>query len=312
MRISFLGNFIQPHSSENDYAWTLRSMGHEVECLQEEFTSPEQIILSAKNANIFFWVHTHSWDKTKMYPVIKAIKEAGIPTFGYHLDLFLGTSRQYDVSSHPFFSMDYIFTVDGNLDGIVPNHYWIKPGICRRNLGSFTHYPEPDNQTVAFVGNYNYHNQWPYRQSLVDMLKEVYGDDFVHIGAPNQELRGLELTRFYQETAVIIGDSFCPGFTHPQYWSDRATETMGRGGFLIHPYIKGMDETFRHREHLVYYPFQDFEQLSHEIDFYRRRPEERNRIRNIGSQAVAQHHTYHDRFEQMFSIMSLRFPWLAR
>ena len=57
-------------------------------------------------------------------------------------------------------------------------------------------------------------------------------------------IRGKELNDLYATAKVVVGDTLCKGFNYPYYFSDRLFETTGRGGFLIHPYIKGLEDYF--------------------------------------------------------------------
>lgn len=48
----------------------------------------------------------------------------------------------------------------------------------------------------------------------------------------------------------MIGDSCFAGSPKgAYYWSDRIPETLGRGGFLIHPYVDGLGRQFNLLEH---------------------------------------------------------------
>jgi spore maturation protein CgeB len=109
---------------------------------------------------------------------------------------------------------------------------------------------------------------------------------------------------------VVVGDSLCPTFEKPFYWSDRATETMGRGGFLIHPYVKGMDLFFQNEEHLVYYNYGDFEDLFAKIDYYLENGLERKIIATKGMLHVRDNHTYKNRFTQILTTLALLEPQL--
>ena len=88
----------------------------------------------------------------------------------------------------------------------------------------------------------------------------------------------------------------CIGFDYPYYWSDRVYETLGRGGFIIHPRIKGMEDDFEDKKHLVFYEFGDFEQLKREIDFYLEADDLREEIRRQGHEHVKKNHTYLNRW----------------
>jgi spore maturation protein CgeB len=119
-------------------------------------------------------------------------------------------------------------------------------------------------------------------------------------------VRGEALNRLYADSKIVIGDTLnLPG--NEYYWSDRVYETLGRGGFLIHPYIKGLTEEFTDKEHLVFYEYGNFDQLAELIEYYLRgnHQEERERIRQNGHQLVKDHCTYTQRLNQVLETVGL-------
>ena len=129
---------------------------------------------------------------------------------------------------------------------------------------------------MIFVGtSADYHTaDWPYRSQLITFLKGRYADRFAAWGHPNPTIRNQDLNDLYASAKVSVGDSLCKNFKHENYWSDRIYETTGRGHFIIHPYIKGLEDSFHIQgktdrpAELVTYDFGDFEQLGRLIDRY--------------------------------------------
>jgi len=157
---------------------------------------------------------------------------------------------------------------------------------------------------IIFVGSRGYHVEHKYRQTLLDWLTRTYGSRFVHFDH-GSGLRGHRLNRLYASAKIVIGDSCNPGFTQTNYWSDRCPETLGRGGFLIHPFVPGMEQHFTDQEHLVYYHFGDFDQLKRLIDYYLTHDADRERIRLAGHAWVKAHHTYTHRVKAMLAIVAM-------
>jgi len=116
-------------------------------------------------------------------------------------------------------------------------------------------------------------------------------------------MRGDDLNDLYASATVVVGDSLCPGFTKDHYWSDRVYETLGRGGFLIHPYIKGLGEEFTDGEQLRFYEFNDWKGLDALINHYREHPDEAKAIAARGQDFVRENCTYHQRLAQALNIM---------
>lgn len=306
MRISFLGNFNVDYSSESQYAKTLENMGHEIAYLQEGEVSGAFILQSALRSDLLIWIHTHGW-KTPgmdMTEVLKTLKQKNVPTITYHLDLWFGLDRQKDLESDPFYKdIGHFFTVDRlmadwfNENTNVKGHY-LPAGVYEPEaieVDKNSKVPE-----IVFVGSKGYHPEWPYRPLLIDWLEETYGERFGHYSGEEGTLglkRGLHLNQLYANTQIVIGDSLCLGFDYPDYWSDRVYEVMGRGGFLIMPYIKGLDDYFEDGKHLVFYEFGDFKDLKGKIDFYLSNPEAREYIRKQGHELVKNEHNYTKRWE---------------
>jgi SAM-dependent methyltransferase len=78
---------------------------------------------------------------------------------------------------------------------------------------------------------------------------------------------------------------------------------MGRGGFMIHPHIKGMEEEFTHGENVIFYKYGDFDQLREYIDYYLEHHEEREKIRKAGHEFVKKNATYTNRLQEALDII---------
>lgn len=298
MRISFLGNFSVDYSSESHHAKTLEKMGHEVTRIQEN-----EPINEAPDCDVFVWVHTHGWRSSGIERLIEKYK-GYVPIVSYHLDLWIGLERMKDLETDPFYKLiDYWFVTDKlmadwlNKETDVKGIY-LSSGVFEDEcvmLDRFNDVPE-----ISFIGSKGYHPEWPYRPKLINWLKETYGDNFGHYSGEEGTLglkRGLHLNQLLADTKIVVGDSLCLNFDYPYYWSDRVYEIMGRGGFLIMPWIKGLDEQFENGTHIVYYKFGDFDGLKERIDFYLKNAKAREYIRKNGFEEVKKNHTYTKRWE---------------
>lgn len=305
MRITFLGNFRVDYTSETHHALSLEHLGHEVIRMQETQATGEQILEQAGQSDMFVWVHTHGWQTRglDMREVLKMLRANGIPSITYHLDLWFGLQRQRDMERDAYWEIEHFFTVDKlmadwlNQNTNTKGHY-LQAGVFHKECVMV----EPVKKSpfdLVFVGSRRYHNEWQYRPQLVDWLNETYGERFAHFGNDGKWgiVRGEKLNRVYADAKVAIGDTLCINFNYPNYWSDRVYETIGRGGFIIHPYISGMESHFTDREHLVYYDYGNFKQLKSLIDYYLEHDDEREAIRKAGFEHVARNHTYVNRWQ---------------
>ena len=309
-RIVYIGNFEPSFSTENHIRLSLQELGIEVVAVQENAVTVEALDGLCAGADLL--LYTRTWGLRGRDP-LAWITTLPIPTVSYHLDLYAGLPRGRDLHTDPFWRTQHVFTPDGGSDDFFRaqgvNHHYLKPGVYGAECGLAGADAERSID-VCFVGSYHYHPEWPYRRRLVDFLAETYGPRFAKHGSPESLVRGDALNRLYASARVVVGDSLCLGFDHPHYWSDRVYETLGRGGFLIHPYIFGMEEELRDRQHLVYYSFGDFAGLRRLIDYYVSHDDERERIRREGHAQVVAHCTYTHRMRQMLHVLAEHHPSL--
>jgi len=312
LRILYCGNFEPPHSTENHVAASLESIGHEVIRSQENSRSLTAHAQAAIDASADLWLFTRTWhdDWPDGLAALDMLRQANICTVSYHLDLYLGLDRQYQVTrDNPFWASDFVFTADGDpahaaefaRRGI--NHHWIAPGVYLPECYIAEPNPRYSGQ-VAFVGSWQrYHHEWPYRMELIRYMKTRFRNQFV-CWPRGRAIRGHYLNQLYASIPVIVGDSCNPGFNLKRYWSDRCTETLGRGGFLIHPRIDGIEDFYTDGKHLVLYDYRDFKGLADAVSYYLSHPDERETIRQAGHEHVKTYHNYNERCRQWLSIVA--------
>lgn len=90
------------------------------------------------------------------------------------------------------------------------------------------------------------------------------------------------------------------------YASDRVPETLGRGGFLIHPAVEGVTDGshFTDGTHLVTWPLGDWDGLDDKIRYYLEHDTARRRIAAAGREHVLSHHTYSVRVRQLAALVA--------
>lgn len=305
MKICILGNVELAYSSETYYIKTLLEMGHKVFALQEGTATGEAILDTALKCDLFVWIHGHS-DETPgqgMAEVLKELKDKGVVTMTWHHDLFFGLGRQNLIEESPVYKyVDHFFTTDKLMANWVNENTHVRGHYLPSAVygGEAVLYPKESDLDVIFVGNRGYHSEWPYRPQLIDWLTEEYGKKFGWYSGEEDSLglkREAELNQVFADSKIVVGDSLCLNFDYPWYWSDRVWETLGRGGFLIMPYVQGMDEYFEDGKHLVFYEYGDFKDLKSKIDFYLSNSEAREYIRRQGHELVKNNHSYKQRWE---------------
>jgi len=313
LTVAILGNHSVSYCTERELDWTFENMGHSVLRFQENKDRTEAIAAQcvSKKADLFIYINTHGWKTPGSMPfdeMIRRVKSAGAVTCGFHLDIYWGLNttdhRQDEIGKHPLWKMDYMFTADGGHDeqfrqrGV--NHHWLPPAVvardCRR--GNFRQEFATD---VAFVGARTYHPEYPFRGQLVDWLSKTYGPRFRRYGGgtPWPYVRQQTLNDLYASAKVCVGDSCFAGT--PKYWSDRIPETLGRGGFLIHPEVEGLDIPG-----LVTFEPRNLEQLKEQIDYYVAHDSERRSKADQAFEWVSENETYTNRVQEMLTVMGLQ------
>lgn len=308
MKIAYVGNFTQPHCTEVHLALTLEELGHEVVRIQETEKRQNDLWLTpVLNSGVDLFLYTRTWGNMVTLLDLQVLKQHGIPTASYHLDLYVGLQREAGLTTDPFWKTDYVFTPDGSdmasevFKKYNINHYYMKPGVFKGECKMLPESPKPNlGNDVVFVGSGNYmHKEWPYRNQLVQWLKNTYGNRYSKYGNPERTIRNDELNQLYSDSKVVVGDSLCLNFDHPHYWSDRVYETLGRGGFIIHPFIEGMQEEFTDGENIVFYQYGNWAELQSKIDYYVNNDVERKKIQQAGHEFVKNHATYTNRLQKM-------------
>lgn len=312
MQVLYVGNFRPAHSTENHIAYTLEDLGHEVFRVQEDELSQDSLLrdLEACEAELFLWTRTWNGHVTKA--ILDRVKQTGIKTVSYHLDLYVPIARVKDMPGDPFWQTDYVFTPDGSPQAAVYfgqhniRHYYLKPGVYKAECVRGTERRDL-LADVAFIGNtQDYHPEWPYRRQLADWLKAEFGAWVRFYGKPYRTVRNQELNDVLASTKIIIGDTLCPGFTYPNYWSDRVYETTGRGGFIIHPRITGLEEEFVENKEIAFYNYGDWDHLRELINWYLEHEDYREDVRTAGMQRTIAEHTYNNRMIEMLGVISGR------
>ena len=290
------------------WAKSLEKLGHQVTRKQENAVRPGQIEKEIVGHDLFLWVRT--WEGFVTLHDIEAVRSMGIPSVNVHLDLFIGISREATLDTDPRWRTDYVFTADGDPNsqrifeehGI--NHYWLRAGVFDEGAVLFEKNNQPDLQgDVVFVGGGKEyaHPEWPYRRKLIEFLETFPG--YRKYGHPQRLVRERDLNQLYANAKVVVGDTLNVGFNHPNYWSDRVYETIGRGGFIIHPRISGLEKDFIENEEIVFYDYNNFDELREKIEYYLTHDEEREKIRKAGLKRAQKDHTYVNRMKEMLDIV---------
>lgn len=313
MRFSYLGNFGPAHSTENHVARALIANGHKVIPIQEGEEPPATVAERALGSDVFLWTQTYglalsAGSLEERLGMLEKLRANGIPSVGYHLDRWWGLARQDQVDTEAFFRVDLLCTADGGHDaewaGLGINHRWFPPGVSALECDPGQYRSEMASE-VAFVGSWQggYHPEWSHRPALVEFLRSRYGHRVRFWPEADQPaVRGPMLRDLYASVRVLVGDSCLVG-SPSRYWSDRIPETLGRGGYLLHPRVDGLEDHYENGRHLRLWSLGDWDELDCLIDCALRDEEARYRIAQEGRAHVLAHHTYEVRMRQLVDLL---------
>lgn len=319
MKVAYIGNIgpgSAPHSTENHVRLALEGQRVEVVPIHEQRFDWTPIAIP-DDADFVLWQHTHSFAPPRTHPrqfkFLAALRLRGTPVVSFHLDRYWDLSRETQIwgpNKEPFFCTDVMCSADGGNDerwvtaGV--NHAWFQPAVARSECIPGTYRPELASD-IAFVGSWDgaYHQESPHRQDLVRWLRATYGDRcafWPKRGEP--AVRGEPLRDLYASVKVLVGDSCFVGTPQSnRYWSDRIPETLGRGGFLIHPDVPGLDEFYTPGKHLWTWPAGDWGALRDAIEKALADGDMRSDVAMSGRAHVLAHHTYGRRMAALLDML---------
>jgi len=299
MKMVFIARFKRV-CDEEPMAKAFEACGFEVVRVEEDTTTVNDALAVIKSVKPDFVLFTKLQIPNAGF-LIKNLRRLGIPSVSWTFDLLLGhPPRERVIDTFHFLRADLVLLTDaGHIKeyrGRGVNQHVLRQGIAEE----FCYRGEPDEKydfDIVFVGSKN--PSFPYRQELLGFLSAQYREKFTWIGKDNTfAVRGHELNKLYASAKVIIGDSMYG----PHYWSNRIYEVIGRGGFLIRPYIDGLDEHFEYYKDFVPYYYGDFKGLREKIDYYLEHPEDRERIAAHGFNTVKEKHLFKHRCEEFKKI----------
>lgn len=270
LTVAYVGNFTRPWCTEVHVAASLEALGHNVMRLQENHVNWRALpaLVAGRRAHLLLWTRTWGADPDEAVTALDRLRAAGVPSASFHLDRWWGLDREYQVTSDPFFRTDVVFSPDGGSAerweeaGI--RHVWLPPGVYEAEACPGTPARRVFPHDVVFVGTHPYpHREWaPVRARMLDFLAERYGERFKVWPEPGAPIRGARLASLYASARVVVGDS-CLVPPVAAYWSDRVPETLGRGGYLVHPHVSGIEEWY---PDLPTFPVGDHDVLGELID----------------------------------------------
>lgn len=331
MKAAIIGNFAVPYTTETFLARAFTENDWTAAAIPQDNASrmgPAELTallltgaLAHPRPDLVLYIRSHSATALNQ-PWTDAwakLERAGIKTASFHLDRFWDLEREHLIHDHdPLFTVHDVFTADGGNDcrwqAASVNHHWLPPAVDRleAELQGVVTDGVPD---IVFTGSggRRYHQAYPERVALLDHLNRQYGRRFGHYGHGGNwpVVRQQSLNDVYATAKVVIGDS-CFANSPPDatgarksryYWSDRVPETLGRGGFLIHPFVEGL-RNFYGGAIATYIPG-NWDDLDTQIGVWLANDGDRKTMIEAGRRNVLAKHTYTHRIAQLIDTVGL-------
>lgn len=270
MRLYLLGapRAIHLNRWKDDIAESAEGLGWHVTHVDARDIPAEDVERGAAGADLFMWARTHGHQPSgDVAGMLRRIEDSGTPTVALHMDLYWGVPhREPHIGRDPWWTCQHVFTADGgprNWAGRgIKQHHWLPPAMGPRFLGrgapSAGRYPYP----YVFVGGCLARIHGRHRAALLRWAAQRYRGKFERYGGRTAGVWGAELSTLYASARVVLGDS-APA---PFYWSDRVTNTLGRGGVLAYPRTPGLAEWGFDDNVMILYDRFDFGGLARRIE----------------------------------------------
>ncbi len=126
-------------------------------------------------------------------------------------------------------------------------------------------------------------------QFMGEMVR--YGDKFKHV---THGVHGKDMADLIADADICLAP---PEPATDRYWSNRVYNTLGFGGFLLHPFCEELAREYVDSKEVVFY--RDSEDMHCKIQFYLSNPEARARISAAGLKRTLGQHLYWHRVRDL-------------
>lgn len=290
MKVTYIGKF-EKLWDEESIARGLESAGAEVVRISDR--EPYQNILTLIKREKPDVVLGAKYQFDGAWKLFEEMRDMHIPTASWTFDLIIGhPPREVEIDTFPFFNANLVLMTDGGHEEEYQKHGIQKHSLRQGIPDEFCYKAEAEPKyDIIFVGTEN--PTFPYRQDMLEYLKKTYGERMTWFGRRDtNDVRGHDLNTLIAETKIVIGDSM---YAPREYWSNRIYETIGRGGFIIHPMIDGLEKEFEPYKEFLPYAWGDYEGLKTKIDYFLSHDKERRAIADAGFERVKREYKMSDR-----------------
>lgn len=292
MLICYTGKHNNPKSNDDEggIADGFRQLGHEVICVPEAY--PE--VTRKVKCDLHLFNHLRD---VSVYEDIK------IPKVFWYFDRVMcdddtltrrSTGRQQWIK-YATEVVDCGFCTDGDwsMNDTSGKLVWLMQGF-NQVLKPAQHTSEQSKtHDILFTGGRFGGRE---RESFVSEMQSKYGRKFHHV---TKGVHGDKLAQLIAGAKIVVAPD---SPVSDSYWSNRVYLTLGLGGFLLHPYSRGIEYQFG----LDLQCYKSRDDLHELIKYYLNDPDMRESMRFGGHYRVTQQHTYKHRCESMLNILKDR------
>jgi len=282
MKITYLGNH-NPFelNTEKKVVKAFRQLGHTVDQVDERNWNIYDLIKRTRVSDLFLFHKGIRFGKS-LGDLVDLLSHVPCKKALWYFDYVWQERERFMEIVAPL--VDYGFMTDGSF--VKRNSYdnliTLRQGCEKQKKGKKKKKYEYD---IVFTGSI-----YGSREILVNGLKKNYGDRFKYF----DNVFGREFYNLCASAKIMIAPKFP---SNDFYWSNRIYETLGAGGFLIHPKCEGLKEEYEEYKHFV--PYVDGDHLKYLIDYYLEHPEEREQIRKAGQKHTLKNYTYKHRVKKL-------------
>lgn len=277
MKINLYGPFARQdyNKTEEGIKQAFEDMGHKVKVFPEDKTIPSDLINNKADLLLFF--------------------KGGI-RYGVTADMLAQTLDMIDYPKICWFwdkvwgeRVDWMHTIVRHIDlgflsdgEFVRKHNYLNLYELRQGTDKNAIFKgkkkEKYKVDIAFTGQiYGDRVQW------YNWMKKTYGDKFQIF----KDVWGKELNDLCASAKIITAPKF------PQndyYCSQRPYEIMGRGGFMLHPYLEVLAKQFKEGDEIEFY--RDANEFDAKAKFYLANDEARERIKRNAQKKIRESFTF--------------------
>lgn len=218
-----------------------------------------------------------------------ACGQVKVPKILYTNDWIFLTEERKRVYLEKFPYVDLLITSDFEEYGIKQVRI---PMAC---LPSYDFAPTFSNDLV-FVGAVHYAEE---RKKFLDRIRDYFlvRLDIYGFCGNKDPVYGEKLEKVLQSYKIALGHN-C--ISRRGYWSSRNYIVPGYGGFLLTPYVEGLEEEFEDKKHVVWW--KDVEECIDLIKYYLKNEDEREKIRKEGYEFTQRVHSWDSRIKEFIRV----------